>query len=264
LFGGGLGMLNIKPVRLELIDGANPYHARPFHVPQSLEATTKTEIKRLTDSDVFNRSSDSERAAPTFLIQAKKKGDVRILTDIRRLNAQIKRKPFPLPKISDLLRKLSGFKYATAIDLSMGYYHIPLDLEAQKLCTTILPWGKYQHKRLPMGVKTSPDIFKRIMYELFGDIPNIQVYLDDIIITSSGTFEEHASITEKVLERLQRANFRANLRKCYFGESKIDYLGYEITRDDNSQPQPKKVEAILKLIPPKTKHQLIHFLGMIN
>jgi hypothetical protein len=41
LFGGGLGMLNIKPVRLELIDGAKPYHARPFPVPQSLEATKK-------------------------------------------------------------------------------------------------------------------------------------------------------------------------------------------------------------------------------
>jgi hypothetical protein len=157
LFGGGLGMLNIKPVRLELIDGAKPYHARPFPVPQSLEATTKKEMKRLTYIDVFNRSSDSEWAAPTF-IQAKKTGDVRILTDFRRSNAQIRRKPFPLPNSSDLLRKLSGFKYATAIDLSMGYYHIPLDLEAQKLCTTILPWGKYQYKRLPMGVKTSPDI----------------------------------------------------------------------------------------------------------
>jgi hypothetical protein len=64
-------MLNIKPVRLELIDRANPYHARPFPVPQSLEVTTKTEMKRLTDIDVFNRSSDSEWAAPTF-IQAKK------------------------------------------------------------------------------------------------------------------------------------------------------------------------------------------------
>jgi hypothetical protein len=127
-------------------------------------------------------------------MQAKKTGDVRILTDFRRCNAQIKRKPFLLPKISDILRKLSGFKYATAIDLSMGYYHIPLELEAQKLCTTILPLGKYQYKRLPMGVKTSPDIFQRIMYELLGDIPNIQVYLDNILITSNGTFEEHAYI----------------------------------------------------------------------
>jgi hypothetical protein len=37
-----------------------------------------------------------------------------------------------------------------------------------------------------------------------------------------------------------------------FGESKIDYLGYEIPRD-GIQPQPKKLEAILKLSPPKTK-----------
>jgi hypothetical protein len=118
-------------------------------------------------------------------MQAKNTGDVRILTDFRRLNAQIKIKPFPLPKISDLLRKLSGFKYAKVNDLSMGYYHIPLDLAAQKLCTTILPWGKYQYKRLPMGVKTSPDIFERIMYEILGDVHNIQVYLDDILITSN-------------------------------------------------------------------------------
>jgi hypothetical protein len=33
------------------------------------------------------------------------------------------------------------------------------------------------------GAKTSPDIFQRIMYELLGDIPNIQFYLDDILIT---------------------------------------------------------------------------------
>jgi hypothetical protein len=68
---------------------------------------------------------------------------------------------------------------------------------------------------------------------------------------------------ETVLERLQKANFRANLKKCYFGESKIDYLGYEITRD-GIQPQPKKVEAVLKLTPQKAKRQSRHFLGMIN
>jgi hypothetical protein len=58
-------------------------------------------MKRLTDIDVFNRSSYSVWAAPTF-IQAKKTGDVLILTDFRRLNEQIKRKPFTLPKISEI------------------------------------------------------------------------------------------------------------------------------------------------------------------
>jgi hypothetical protein len=87
--------------------------------------------------------------------------------------------------------------------------------------TSIFPMEylyKYQYKRLPMGVKTSPDIFQRIRYELLGDIPSIQVYLDDILITSNGTFEEHAAFMEKFLDRLQKTNFRANLRKCYFGE----------------------------------------------
>jgi hypothetical protein len=213
-------MLNIKPARLGLIGVAKPYHSRPLPVPQSLEATTTKKVKILTDIDVFYRSSDSERAAPTF-IQAKNTGDVRILTDFRRRNAQIKRKPFPLPKISDILRKLGRFKYATAIDLSMGYYHKPLDLEAHKLCTIILPWGKHQYKRLPMGVKTSPDIFQRSMYELLGYIPNIQVYLDDILITSNGTFQEHAAFMETLLERLEKANFRENLKKFILVSPKL-------------------------------------------
>jgi hypothetical protein len=67
-----------------------------------------------------------------------------------------------------------------------------------------------------VGVKTSPDIFQRMMYELLGDIPNIKVFLDDILITSNGTFEEHAVIMEILLERLQKAKFRANFKKVLF------------------------------------------------
>jgi hypothetical protein len=105
---------------------------------------------------------------------------------------------------------------------------------------------------LPQGDESSPrgswGICAPALPEVLTDIPNIQVYIDDTLLTSNCTFEEHAAIMEQVLQRLQQANFRANLRKCYFGELKIDYLGYEITRD-GIQPQPKKVEAILKLSP---------------
>jgi hypothetical protein len=48
-----------------------------------------------------------------------------------------------------------------------------------------------------MGVRTSPDIFQRIMYELLGDIHNIEFYLDNILIKSKGTFEAYAEIMEK-------------------------------------------------------------------
>ena len=262
IFQGGLGTLNIKPVHLELIPNAKPYHSRPFPIPQALEAVTKKEIERLTKIGVFKRSYDTEWAAPTF-VQPKKTGDVRILTDFRRLNAVLVRKPFPLPKIADLLQKLTGFTYATALDLSMGYYHIPLDEESAKLCTTILPWGKYQYLRLPMGIKNSPDIFQAIMADLLGDLDFARAYIDDILIVSNGSFQDHLDKIQQVLQRIQTAGFRANVRKCSFAEAELDYLGYWLTRQ-GIQPQPKKVEAIQRLLPPKNKRQLRHFLGMVN
>ena len=125
-FKGGLSTLKIKPIRLEIKADTEPYHARPFQVPCSLEGTTKREINRLETIGVLEKKHSSEWAAPTFVIP-KETGDVRIVTNFCQLNKVIKRKSFPLPKIADLLQKLVGFQYATAIDLSMSYYHVPLD-----------------------------------------------------------------------------------------------------------------------------------------
>jgi hypothetical protein len=265
LFKGGLGTLNVPPVHLEirpLDKHEKPYHARAFPIPKCYEATTRKEIARLTDIGVFKKAHDSEWAAPTF-IQPKKTGDVRILTDFRQLNKYIKRKPFPLPKISDLLQKLEGFSYATAIDLSMGYYHVKLDEESSKLCTTILPWGKYQYLRLPMGISNSPDIFQNIINDVMAGLENVRAYLDDILITTSGTFEDHLQEVQKVLERLEQTGFAVNVKKSSFAVTEIDYLGYWITRE-GIQPQTKKVEAILRIKPPSNKRELRRFLGMVN
>jgi hypothetical protein len=152
LFGGGLGALDIEPIHLELKDGAKPYHAKPFTIPQAFMNTTKKEIERFEKLGIWKRVHDSPWTAGTF-IQPKKTGDVRVLTDFRKLNEWIVRRPHPLPKISDLLQRLEGFRYATAIDLSMGYYHIPLDKYSQGLCGTVMPWGIYQYQSTSHGNK---------------------------------------------------------------------------------------------------------------
>jgi Reverse transcriptase (RNA-dependent DNA polymerase) len=116
-----------------------------------------------------------------------------------------------LPTISELLQKLQGFTFATAIDVSMGYYHIPLDDASQKLCTTILPWGKYRYLCLPMGIKNSPDIFQSIMHDILGDLEYSSTYIDDILITSSGNFNDHLDKVHRVLKQIECIGFRANL-----------------------------------------------------
>jgi hypothetical protein len=262
LFGGGLGSLNIEPIRLELKDGAKPYHAKPFGIPQAYLSTTKKEIERFEQLGIWKRVNDSAWSAPTF-IQPKKTGDIRVLTDFRKLKEWIVRRPHPLPKISDLLQRLQGFRYATAIDLSMGYYHIPLDKYSQGLCGTVMPWGVYQYTKLPMGICNAPDIFQSIMMRLLGDLNFVHVYIDDILITSNGTFSDHMDKLKQVLIKLDKAGFRANARKCTFAADKVEYLGFNISQK-GIHPQPKKVEAILKMQPPLTKRQLRCFLGMVN
>ena len=79
-----------------------------------------------------------EWAAPTFIVP-KKEGTIRFITDFRQLNRALKRKPFPIPNIQDILQKLGGFTYATALDLNMGYYNFRLDKASSVLCTLILP-----------------------------------------------------------------------------------------------------------------------------
>jgi hypothetical protein len=262
LFSGGLGKLNVPPVHLELKKDAQPFHARPYPIPQSKKKVTKKEIDRLESIDVIEKDDDTEWAAPSMSIP-KKTGDIRVVTDFRKLNEYLVRKPYPLPKISELLQTLQGFRYATALDLSMGYYHIPLDEASQKLCATVFPWGKYKYKRLPMGIKNSPDIFQSVMNRLLGDLDFVKIYLDDVIITSNGSFADHMEKVRLVLERLNKANFRVNLKKSFFAQEELEYLGYIISRE-GIKPQPKKVEAILRLQPPQGVRDLRRFLGMVN
>jgi hypothetical protein len=101
-------------------------------------------------------SSEWASSSPSFAIP-KKNGTIRAVTDFRKLILLLKRHPFPISKIGDMIRSMEGFTFASALDLNMGYNHIKLDADAQKLCTIVLPWhmGKYKDKRLPIGIKIS-------------------------------------------------------------------------------------------------------------
>ena len=112
----------------------------------------------------------------------KKTEDLKMLTDFREVNKRITRKPFPLPRIMESLQKIEKFRLAIAIDLSQGYYNIPLSEKSQKICTTILPWGKYSYQQLAMGIASAPDIFQSIMMDLLGDLDYVLCYIDDVLI----------------------------------------------------------------------------------
>ena len=263
LFDGALGTWKTEPISLKLKDPkCVPYHAKPYPVPHSQEKKLKAEVKRLVDWGILRKVNRSEWAMPAFTI-TKPDGTLRSLSDSRELNKRIKRMPYPLPKIQEILRRLQGFQWATALDLNMGYYHIQLDPESSKLCTVVFPWGKYEYTRLPMGLCNSPDIFQEKMNDLIQDLEFAQAYIDDLLVTTKSSFEDHLTHLEQVLSRLQEKGLKVNLTKSKLCQTELEYLGYWITRK-GIQPLTKKVEAILAIAQPKTKKQLRSFIGMVN
>jgi hypothetical protein len=120
LFDGTLGHWKNERYDITLQPNVKPYHASPYPIPKIPEATLKIEIERLCKIGVLRKINRSEWGSPTFIIP-KKDGTLRFISDFQELNKRIKRKPFPLPKIQDLLLKLEGFQYATSLDLNMAY-----------------------------------------------------------------------------------------------------------------------------------------------
>ena len=74
LFKGGLGTLNVPPVKIEirpLTQSEEPYHARAFPIPHCYKETTRKEMKRLEEIGVFKHANDSEWAGPTLACGSK-------------------------------------------------------------------------------------------------------------------------------------------------------------------------------------------------
>ncbi len=198
----------------------------------------------------------------TFIIP-KKDSAVHTISDSRELNKRKVRKPYPIPEISTILQEPEGFTYATALDLSIGYYTIRLDPKASEMCTIIFPWGKYSYKRIPMGFGGSAGIFQAQIMDLMASLEFVRAYMDDLLIITRQTLDEHLQRMETVLTRLCDAGLKANAAKSLFCAHEIEYLGCILTRE-GIKSQPKKVQAILALNPPNTVKELRHFLRMVQ
>ena len=113
LFDGTLGEWKGEPVNFEKVEGAQPHSQRHFPVPHLYKKAFKKELDRLESLGVLEKVQQSEWGSPTFIIP-KKDMRVRCISDFRKLNQKIKRKPYPLPRIIDTLQQLGEFQYATS------------------------------------------------------------------------------------------------------------------------------------------------------
>jgi len=126
-------------VGFELLPNSKPFYGRPYNIPVALEPTVREEIDTMKKNKVIIKiSEDTEWASPTFAVKKKTDG-VRLVSDFRQLNKCIKRSPWPMPTIREMLHRGNGMRYATALDQILSYYSISIKKKIQKLLTIIMP-----------------------------------------------------------------------------------------------------------------------------
>ncbi|XP_075775938.1 uncharacterized protein LOC142826874 [Pelodiscus sinensis] len=228
-------------------------------IPRKLWDTVQKELQDMLRWGVVEKSR-SEWRSPIVLVP-KKDGAVRFCIDFRKLNAVSKFDAYPMPRVDELLERLGRAEYLSTIDLTKGYWQIPLTPAAREKTAFATPFGLFQFVTMPFGLHGAAATFQRLMDEILEDHRDYATaYIDDIVVFSR-TWEEHLQQLGAVLRTLQRAGLTANPKKCQFGKREVSYLGYTVGRG-RLKPLLDKVCAIRDYPRPHTKRQVRQFLGL--
>jgi hypothetical protein len=76
-----------------------------------------------------------------------------------------------------------------------------------------------------MGISCALEVFQQRNIEMFGDIPNVQVIYDDVIVAAADD-AEHDTALRELLSRARRYNVRFNKDKLRLKQSSIKYFGH--------------------------------------
>lgn len=230
--------------KIHLVD-ERPFKLPYRRVPPAHYQKLRETLNEMEEKGII-RKSTSEFASPLVLVW-KKNGDLRICTDFRWLNARTVKDAYPLPHQADCLAALGGNVLFSTMDLTSGFYNVPLHEDHKKFTAFASPVGLHEYNRLPQGLCNSPASFMRMMMMIFGDqnFLSLLCYLDDLMVFAPSE-DEALKRLEMVFERLRTYNLKLAPKKCHFLRRSVHFLGHVI--DSNGvATDPEKVDAISKV-----------------
>ena len=182
--------------------------------------------------------------------------------DYRKLNLVTVADPAPMTTAEDLFGKLGKCQYYWTIDLSKGYWRIPVAEEDIHKTAFVTQDGCYEFLRVPFGMKNSGATLVRGMRKLLLDIDNIECYIDDLIVYTKD-WAAHLQVLDKLLEKLKQAGLVIRPTKCVFGPDSVECLGHSIGENCISVNE-ENLEKIRRAKTPIAKKEVRSFLGLPN
>lgn len=197
------------------VKNSSPIKQAPRQIPLQMRAEIEEVLDEMKQQGVIEESH-SPWVSPAVLVR-KKDGSIRFCVDFRKLNTITKKDSYPIPRIDDLLDRLSGNAWFTTLDLKSGYWQVKLRAQDKEKTAFSIGSGLWQFTVMPFGLCNAPATFERLMEKVLHPILNkiCMVYLDDVIIFGK-TFEEMVANLREVFLLLRKTKLKLNPKNAFF------------------------------------------------
>ena len=139
--------------RVKLTDDT-PIHCKPYPLPYAMREELRNGVDSMLEMGVV-RPSTSPYPSPNVMVKMKD-GSNRVCVDFRKLNKIAEVDLEPMTTAENLFPPLSGMKYQSKIDLTKGYWQIPVVAPEDVYKTAfVTPEGQYEFLRMPFGMVKS-------------------------------------------------------------------------------------------------------------
>jgi len=249
LFSEPTGDIDLQPHQpwdheIKLKEGTEPTSG-PIY-PMSANELQK--VKDYIDDNLRKghiRASTSPAGYPILFVK-KKDGTLRLCVDYRKLNAITVKNRYTLPLISELQDRFQGAKWFTKLDVKDAYTFVRIKEGDEWKTAFKTRYGLYEYLVMPYGLTNAPATFQALINDTLREYLDdfVVAYMDDILIYSKGTLDEHIQHVKKVMEKLQKKDMWLKLAKSDFHKQEVEFLGF-IVSTEGVRMDPKKVEAVL-------------------
>ena len=106
----------------------------------------------------------------------------------------------------------------------------------------VLPFGRFQWTRLPMGTVIAQDIFQSKLDSIFIGMESVTGIADYMVIAGTDEMENNRNFLA-FMEKCMNNNLTLNSEKIQFKQSQVSFYGHCWLKHSIS-PDPKKIQAL--------------------
>jgi len=249
---------------IHLLDGAPQYlHTKARNIVERLYKPARNSINKLTKDTILRPEDNCSYTSPIVVVPKPLQPDEpRICGDYTAVNKIIQPRCSIVPDPKKLLDTFKRYKYYGETDWIKGFHQVTLDEPSQKLLAIATPFGTFVPQFLPMGVQPASGILAHIARQIFGDLGDFVISVQDNLLIGGDTLYELYCNIIKVLERAVKYNVKLSAIKSRFGVRQVPFFGF-IIGYGKYWVNPDRQAAVKEIQFPQSLKAMQQFLGLV-